>query len=312
LLGLTNFVEQLKKHTKIIAFIAGAVSIDLLISYAIWANRVISAISDFHKAADKIGDLKGLLGDALANITKSIQPAITTGFYMVCIGALFGLVASILVFRKHSQNVLLHGEGDLSANPEIIDPSLAKKEYFGIPQLHFFAGSFIAILGLIFVVSNTGSTGLANSLDLGQSSSSSTGSSSTKDVSSDVFRCFKVENMRNIIKLNQPSFNGDPSPTDIFAASQFRFTNNCDKNVVGIKGSVSFQNVVGDTIFNGGYTNDQTVPVGGSITTSLDTGWTFNQFEDQHGQLAGIDQTKTHAVMTISKVAFEDGTSLNG
>jgi hypothetical protein len=72
-----------------------------------------------------------------------------------------------------------------------------------------------------------------------------------------------------------------------------------------------FQNVVGDEIFTGNYTDDNTIKVGESITSSLDFGWTFNEFEDEHGVLAGVDQSKTTAILKLSKVAFEDGTSLS-
>jgi hypothetical protein len=315
ILGLTAFVDQLKNYRKLIAFATTLITIDVLISYAIWANRANSAINDFNKSSDKLGNLGGLFGGALSNIAKTIQPSITTGFYMVCVGGIVGLVASLLVLKQSTSSPVMTQDDFEEGNASNISNNSNQRMIAGIPQIPFYLSIAVGLVGLFIVIGSNGSAGLSNNIsnNLGSDSSATSSSDSTAtNTSSDAFKCFKVENLRNVIKLNQPSFDGDPSPSDIFVASQFRFTNNCDKSVVGIKGSVSFQNVVGDSIFNGGYTNDQTIPVGGSVTTSINTGWTFNQFEDAHGVLAGMDQSKTKAVMTLSKVAFEDGTSITG
>ena len=166
-------------------------------------------------------------------------------------------------------------------------------------------------MGLAVVVAGSGSSELTRAINSNPLNPIGSGSTETEDVSSDIFNCLEVNNTRNSIKLNQSRFSGDPEPTDIFVATQFRITNNCGKAILGIKGSMIFQNVVGDEIFTGNYTDDNTIKVGESITSSLDFGWTFNEFEDEHGVLAGVDQSKTTAILKLSKVAFEDGTSLS-
>ena len=289
-----------------------AICFDVLVSYAIWANRAFSAVNDFNDAAGKLDDFGGLFGDALSNLTNSIEPSITTGFYMVCASAVIGIVSSVLIFRQPSQ-----GESQDLSNPkeDAVDanaPVNDEKQYFGVSQVPFFITLAAAILGLAVVVAGNGSSELTGAINSNPLNPIGSNSTETEDVSSDVFDCLEVRNTRNLIKLNQSSFSGDPEPTDIFVATQFRITNNCGKAVSGIKGSMIFQNVVGDEIFTGNYTDDKTINVGESITSSLDFGWTFNQFEDEHGVLASVDQSKTKAILKLSKVAFEDGTSILG
>jgi hypothetical protein len=311
ILGLTGFIDQLRNYKKIIALATLAIGFDALVSYAIWLNRVLGAIDNFNDASKKLEDFGGIFGEALTNLANSIQPSITTGFYMVCTGAATGIVASILIFRQPYQN---NSVNQLNMEKIAIEGSssgVLKRYYFGIPQIPFYVILLATVLGLVFIVNGSSSFRINNELIPNSSNSSSPSSTESEDVSSNLFDCLQVANLRNAIKLNQSRFSGDPEPTDIFIATQFKFTNQCDKTVIGIKGSMSFQNVVGDVVFVGTYTDDKTIQVGESVTTSLNTGWTFNQFEDEHGQLARMDESKTRAVLTLSKIAFDDGTSIS-
>ena len=123
--------------------------------------------------------------------------------------------------------------------------------------------------------------------------------------------CLLVENIANQIEENVESFSNDPTPTDLWVYPQFRYSNNCDQDVIGLKGSISFQNVVGDEIFYGDWTEDATIPVGNYVDSDPEYGFEFNEFEDAHGLLTGIDATKTRAVFTLETLVFEDGTQLS-
>ena len=48
--------------------------------------------------------------------------------------------------------------------------------------------------------------------------------------------CFSVENIANEIETNAARFDGDPDPTDIWVYPQFRYSNDCDQDVIGLKG----------------------------------------------------------------------------
>jgi hypothetical protein len=171
--------------------------------------------------------------------------------------------------------------------------------------------SVLATLTLVAIVALSGNSKLDESLNSASGGLSTSSDSSQKSESAKVFDCLDVANTGNAIKLNQPSFSGDPDPTDIFVATKLRMTNNCGKAIEGVKGTVNFMNVVGDTIFTGGFTDDNTILPEASISTSLNTGWTFNQFEDEYGVLQSTDQTKAKAVLIVSKIVFADGTSLS-
>jgi hypothetical protein len=123
--------------------------------------------------------------------------------------------------------------------------------------------------------------------------------------------CVAVKNIGNKIKLNQPRFSGDPDPTDIFVVTRFSITNSCNQAVIGLKGTETFQNVVGDVIFSGNFTSDLTIQAGASAQTSGDRGYTFNQFEDAYGTLGSTDQAKTLSLVELSKIVFADGTTLD-
>lgn len=311
ILGLAGFINQLRNYKKIIALATMAICFDVLVSYAVWLNRVLGAIDNFNDASKKLDDFGGIFGGALSNLANSIQPSITTGFYMVCTGAVIGIVASALIFRQSSHH---NSVDQFNMGKNVIEGSsfgIHKKYYFGIPQIPFYVILVATVLGLVFIVSGSSSFRVNNELIPNSSNSSSPSSVESEDGSLNLFDCMQVANLRNAIKLNQSRFSGDPEPTDIFIATQFKFINQCDKTVIGIKGSMSFQNVVGDVVFVGTYTDDKTIQVGESVTTSLNTGWTFNQFEDEHGQLARMDESKTRAVLTLSKIAFDDGTSIS-
>jgi len=310
-LGLIAFVDQLKNHRRLIALVTMAVSFDVLVSYAIWANRAFSAVNDFNNEAEKLDDVGGLFGGALSNIADSIQPSVTTGFYMVCAGAIIGIVSSALIFKQPTQDSFEHAANPGKGSGESQVSISQKKEYFGVSQTPFFITLATAILGLAVIVAGSSSSDLSASLNSNPLNSLDSSSTTADEVSSDAFSCIQLVNTKNVIKLNQSRFSGDPSPTDTFVATQFRIANNCEKAVIGIKGTMVFRNVVGDEIFTGDFNDDQTIKAGESITTRLDYGWTFNEFEDEHGILAGIDQSKAKANLVLSKVAFEDGTSIS-
>ena len=311
-LGLGAFIDQLRNYKKVIALVTMAICFDVLASYAIWANQAFSAIGDFNDAAGELNDLGGLFGGALSSLADSIEPSITTGFYMVCASAVIGIVSSVLVFRQpKNQNSEDLFNPDIDAIQDEISMK-HQKQYFGVPQTPFFITLASAVLGLAVVVAGSGSSELNKAINSNLLNPFGSNSTESEDVSSDVFNCLEVRNTKNSIKLNQSSFSGDPSPSDIFVATQFRITNNCGKAVIGIKGTMIFQNVVGDEVFTGNYTDDKTINIGESFTSSLDYGWTFNEFENEHGVLAGTDESKTKAILKLTKVAFDDGTSLSG
>jgi len=294
-LGLSVFIARLRRFIRIISLLCIVICTEVLVSFGMWLFQALKAIHEFNDSVGKLDNLGGLFGDALANITKTIKPSITTGFYMVLAAALIGLVTGLIVY--------FNSLADINSD----EPS--EKSILNLSKVQTISGSVVAALSLVAIVALSGNSNLGNSLDLGSEGSGST-SNAHKSASSSVFNCLKVTNVANAIKLNQPSFSGDPDPTDIFVATKLRITNKCGKSIVGIKGSVDFQNVVGDTIFTGGFTDDNTILSGESFTTSLNTGWTFNEFEDEYGLLGGMDQTKTKAILVLTKVAFEDGTML--
>lgn len=126
----------------------------------------------------------------------------------------------------------------------------------------------------------------------------------------DPFRCLEIKNIRNKILLDQPSFAGDTRPDEVMAVPIFSIVNNCGKDVDGLKATLDFQNVVGDTIFRGNFVVDQTIPSGSSINTPSDRGYQFSKFRDEHKVLYGLDESKTRAELKVSKIVFTDGTSL--
>jgi hypothetical protein len=295
-LGLSGFLGQLQRYAKLISAATILVCALVLVSYGMWLFQVLRAISEFNNSVGKLDDLGGLLGDALANITESIKPSITTGFYMVLVATLIVLVAALVIFFDDSSANEINGLSEQSVIP--------------LSRIQIIVASVLAALGLVVVIALSGNSDIGASLN-GESKNSNSSRSANDSQLSSTFNCIKITNVGNVIKLNQPRFSGDSEPTDIFVATKIRLKNNCSKEIVGVKGNVDFQNVVGDTIFTGQFTEDTTIPVGGSITTSADYGWTFNEFDDEHGQLSGIDQSKTNAILVLVKVAFADGSSLS-
>ncbi|MFM1786410.1 MAG: hypothetical protein RL228_360 [Actinomycetota bacterium] len=289
LLGLSAFVEQLQRFRKLIALISALICAEVLVSYGIWLYNVLKAIKGFNDSVEKLDDTGGIFGEALANLTKNIKPSITTGFYMVLAATFAGLIIALVVYLENS------------AENSVIEMS----------KIQMISISVLATLTLVAIVALSGNSKLDESLNSASGGLSTSSDSSQKSESAKVFDCLDVANTGNAIKLNQPSFSGDPDPTDIFVATKLRMTNNCGKAIEGVKGTVNFMNVVGDTIFTGGFTDDNTILPEASISTSLNTGWTFNQFEDEYGVLQSTDQTKAKAVLIVSKIVFADGTSLS-
>jgi hypothetical protein len=123
--------------------------------------------------------------------------------------------------------------------------------------------------------------------------------------------CLSVENIGNVIEENVARFDGDPNPTDIWVYPQFRYSNDCDQAIIGLKGSISFQDVVGDEIFSGDWTEDTTIPAGTYLDSDPQYGYDFNEFEDAHGLLLGRDASKTNTVFTLETIVFEDGTKVD-
>jgi hypothetical protein len=123
--------------------------------------------------------------------------------------------------------------------------------------------------------------------------------------------CLTVENIANVIEENVAGFDGDPNPTDIWVYPQFRYSNDCDQDIIGLKGSISFQDVVGDEIFSGDWTEDTTIPAGTYLDSDPQYGYDFNEFEDAHGLLLGRDASKTNTVFTLETIVFEDGTKVD-
>jgi hypothetical protein len=117
-----------------------------------------------------------------------------------------------------------------------------------------------------------------------------------------------VENIANEIETNAARFDGDPNPTDIWVYPQFRYSNDCDQDVIGLKGSISFQDVIGDEIFSGDWTEDATIPAGTYLDSDPRLGFDFNEFQTEHGLLLGIDASKARTTFTIETIVFEDGT----
>lgn len=120
--------------------------------------------------------------------------------------------------------------------------------------------------------------------------------------------CLVVENTGNVIK-ETPAFSGS-SINYLWVQPRFKYSNYCAKNVVGLKGTVSFQNVLGDELFSGGWTDDYTISVGKAVKSDPDEGYKFTQFDDEHGLLLGLDAKKTSAVFTLETLVFDDGTKL--
>jgi hypothetical protein len=122
--------------------------------------------------------------------------------------------------------------------------------------------------------------------------------------------CLTVENIANEIEKNVARFDGDSNPTDVWVYPQFRYSNDCDQDIIGLKGSISFQDVIGDEVFNGDWTEDATIPAGTYLDSDPRLGYDFNEFESEHGLLLGIDASKTTTVFTLETIVFEDGTKV--
>jgi hypothetical protein len=120
--------------------------------------------------------------------------------------------------------------------------------------------------------------------------------------------CLAIENTGNVIK-ETPAFSGS-SINNLWVQPRFKYSNYCEKNVVGLKGTVSFQNILGDEIFSGEWTDDYTISVGKAVKSDPDEGYKFTQFDDEHGVLLGLDAKKSNAVFTLETLVFDDGTKL--
>jgi hypothetical protein len=130
-------------------------------------------------------------------------------------------------------------------------------------------------------------------------------------VESSATECVTVENISNVIEENVSSFEGETTPTDIWVYPQFRYSNNCDQDIVGLKGDISFRDVVGDEIFNGEWTEDLTIPAGTFLDSDPEFGYEFRDFEPEHGLLSGRDASKTKTIFTLKRIVFEDGTTVD-
>jgi hypothetical protein len=166
-------------------------------------------------------------------------------------------------------------------------------------------------LGATLLLATGALAGCASPMNNNAVQSNTNETAATAQQPDDPMACVGLRNISNTIKLHQPSFAGEPNPTDIGVYARFAITNSCDKAVSGLKGSLSFQNVVGDEIFTGNFTSDLTIPVGKTVNTSPTLGYTFNQFEDAYGALSATDGAKAHALLTLDKIVFDDGTSLS-
>lgn len=191
-----------------------------------------------------------------------------------------------------------------------IDAKFGPKRFLAIQKPLINLGVNLKKLVSVFIGATLLVTALTGCSAAGGNASGGASSGSDSALPADPMACVQVTNVANKIKLHQGSFSGDPDPTDIFVATQFSITNNCDKAIVGLKGTESFQNVVGDEIFSGNFTSDLTIKAGATTKTSATRGYTFNQFEDAYGALGSTDSAKTKSVLTLTKIVFDDGTSL--
>ena len=100
-----------------------------------------------------------------------------------------------------------------------------------------------ALLALVIVSSSLNGGG-------GSSSTNPSTNNSTEEVETEApateastTECLSVENISNLIDENAPSYDGDPNPEDIFVSPQFRYSNDCDQDIIGLKGSVVFEDI---------------------------------------------------------------------
>ena len=156
----------------------------------------------------------------------------------------------------------------------------------------------------------TGCATSANSSSNKDLNSSQSEASTDVPVPSDPLACVRLKNVGNRILLNQPRFSGDPEPTDTIVNTQYAITNVCGRTIVGLKGTESFQNIVGDEIFSGNFTSDLTIKNGSTVLTNPSLGYSFNEFEDAYGTLSATNENKTRGVVTLSKIVFADGTTV--
>jgi hypothetical protein len=122
------------------------------------------------------------------------------------------------------------------------------------------------------------------------------------------FSCLEIQNTRNEIDTSYSEYSGDSSPDGVWVNPQFKITNNCGKDVEGIKARLLFQNVVGDTVFRGNFVVDETIPFGTTLTTSESQGYSFSKFDDTSSWLKTLNADKTVAQLEVQKVVFSDGT----
>lgn len=301
--GFSVFVEKIKFYASFLAVLSLILTINILVSYLLWAKEFQQAVSEFRKSSDSLDDLGGLFGNALSGLLDSIKPSLSIGFYLVVASSILGLVGNILVIKNQNfSRPYMNDENSLKAKNLLSN--------IGLTRIQMIVCSIVFVFSLFVVISNSSGMDLDKLTNLSSGAATSNSNDSILDTNTKIFECVEVKNTKNQIRVNQPSFDGDPNPTDVFAASQFRITNNCEKSIIGISATVDFKNVVGDTIFTGRFTDDHTVAKGDSYLTSLSRGWTFNQFEDEHGLLTGIDASKTKSIMSLSKIVFNDGTSI--
>ena len=144
--------------------------------------------------------------------------------------------------------------------------------------------------------------------DQGAQSSGSSNEAAQEGTAAGPFDWFLIENTRNRIKDNQPGYSGDIDPDHVRVFIDLEVTNNCDQAIDGIKGSIDFQNVVGDTIFRANLVIDETIEPGATVETPRDEFYEFNMFQDEHGILLTVSADKARAVTEIERVVFSDGT----
>jgi hypothetical protein len=97
---------------------------------------------------------------------------------------------------------------------------------------------------------------------------------------------------------------------DEYLLVDFGYKNNTAREIAGVKGVVSVQDLFGDEISAFGISNDTTIPAGQSITWTGSRSVKYPAGENKDRKLAELDDTKYKVVWQPEVILFADGTQM--
>ena len=90
----------------------------------------------------------------------------------------------------------------------------------------------------------------------------------------------------------------------------FGYRNNTEKDIAGVKGYVSVQDLFGDEISGFAISNDDTIPAGQSVTWTGSRSVRYSTGDNKDRKLADLDESKYKVLWTPKVIVFADGSKL--